>query len=559
MNECRCPEREDKTTTIKNCLTVCPLYVGDSARRLAGVKDGTSGVTDAPAVVPGLPEIPTNVKLRTSDLQPATPSAKVLEVIRENGPGPWPADWAKWDNVQEAHRELFREYRDSIEEYPESAFSGRGIVICAGAKHLPHRGLPNGGYMPCVWVLVSKLRMMGCNLPIQLWHIGTPEMDPHISKMLAEYGVECIDARDVEEQVGIRILAGWEMKVFATKWSSFEEVLFLDADNAPINRDVGLLFEGEEYKRTGAVFWPDYDHWVLHENIWRIFGILSPGREPALESGQYLINKKKCWKELCLSLKYAEHSDYVFKHVYGDKEVFHLAWRQLGSEYSIPKRGPGWEGDKAGGFCIVQHDFDGTQIFLHRCQDKWKYGGGNRTGSMTDETLHHQFADQFTALWNGKLWDNPSPNQMEVKAMASLAGEYTYERHAKGDFSGGSRKIELLADGSVGEGRDRCEVRWACHLINYRGKNQLVVSLCSDIELTALFTISESGLIGEWIEHERCACSLKRIGDVTVLPVEDAVREVLGVLLKRGYPDKYGRLQELIKVELKRISDGDHA
>lgn len=530
MYECHCPERGGENTTQKFCRTECQLYENPSEEK------------------------PTK-EIRTSDLNPVHTAEEVLLLLRSGQPGPWPNDWSKWSNVQEAHRRLFQGYAGDVEPYPEGTFQGRGIVICAGAKALPHRGLPNGGYMACVWVLVSKLRRMGCSLPVQLWHLGVSEMDPHLSRMLEAFGVECIDAKDVAAQVGMRILAGWEAKPFATKWSSFEEVLFIDADNAPINRDVGLLFEGKEYQETGSVFWPDYDHWTLHEGVWNIFGIPSPGNEPAFESGQFLINKRKCWNELCLALKYAEHSDYVFRHVYGDKEVFHLAWRQLGTAYSMPARGPGWEGDSAGGFCIVQHDFDGTQIFLHRCQDKWKYQGRNRTGSMMDENLHHQLCEHFSILWNGRIWDNPAPSEIEAKAMQKLAGEYEYRRLPKDQFKGDARRLQLLADGTIGAGKDKCETRWACHLINYKGKNQIVVAICSEHELTALLTVQSEGfLVGEWVDHERCDCTLSKMGDIPTPSPESVTHEVLALLRKRGYAE-YGKAISLIIQQLEKANE----
>ena len=61
--------------------------------------------------------------------------------------------------------------------------------------------------------------------------------------------------------------------------------------------------------------------------MWTIFGMkwMVPWaqQEVAFESGQYLIDKTRCWRELRMAHWYAEHSDYVFRVVYGDKECFH--------------------------------------------------------------------------------------------------------------------------------------------------------------------------------------------------------------------------------------------
>ncbi|GIW55572.1 MAG: hypothetical protein KatS3mg082_1976 [Nitrospiraceae bacterium] len=54
-----------------------------------------------------------------------------------------------------------------------------------------------------------------------------------------------------------------------------------------------------------------------------------------------------------MALWYAEHSDFVFRVVYGDKECFHLAWRFWAP--STPCR----QGPRLERHTIVQYDFEG--------------------------------------------------------------------------------------------------------------------------------------------------------------------------------------------------------
>jgi hypothetical protein len=165
------------------------------------------------------------------------------------------------------------------------------------------------------------------------------------------------------------------LKPYATLHSPFAQVLFLDVDNGVVC-DPTSPFDCDEYQRHGAVFWPDYACWTLKPGVWRVFGMMDMAEpevaehERAFESGQYLIDKRRCDRELSLSLFYAEHSDFTFQHVYGDKECFHLGWRRLGSDYAMPSAGPGWNVHT-----IVQFDFRGQILFQHRCQDKWRLGG----------------------------------------------------------------------------------------------------------------------------------------------------------------------------------------
>lgn len=436
----------------------------------------------------------------------------MVELIRACPPGPWPKrheggrniperTWACWDVTRNAMKTLADEFiRDGlpVQQYPE--YRGRGIVICAGAAPVPRAGLGTGGYMASAWVAIRKLMHLKCRLPIQVWHLGPLEADPTLAKLLAPYGVEFVDARVMERAYPCRINCGWESKLFAALYCSFQEVLFLDADCAPIGQDPEALFDAAEYRRHGSAWFPDFPHWRLKPGQWAAFGL--PHRdELAFESGQFLVDKSRCLRELRLALWYAEHSDYTFEHVYGDKECPHLAWRRLGTEYAMP-RPPGWEH----GVCIVQHDFAGRRQFLHRCQDKWKWRGTNRRcDGLEDEALHHDLAAEFGRVWDGKLWANPTMDRDELAVHARLAGkQFTYARMPQPGFAGDSRPMELRPDGSIGRGSAGCEKRWAVH------GTQLAI--CSNDNLTCLLTEEPDGVWrGDWVEHEKCGVELRTL------------------------------------------------
>src|SRR5438046_6470344 len=79
-----------------------------------------------------------------------------------------------------------------------------------------------------------------------------------------------------------------------------------------------------------------------------------------------VLDKQRWWKALRLALWFNEHSDFYYKHLHGDKETFHLAFKKLGKTFSMPQipihRLEG---------TMCQHDFDGKRIFQHRNMDKW--------------------------------------------------------------------------------------------------------------------------------------------------------------------------------------------
>ena len=291
-----------------------------------------------------------------TDCMAASPDLSVPDVMRlieHAPPGPWPNGWAGWSNVNEAHRVMARLYADSLQPDRTIYQEERGIVIAGGGAK----------YFPGVWVAVNAIRHFGCTLPIELWYLGDNECDPYMRRLLEPLGVRCIDARKIEQEHPCRILCGWEVKLYAVLHSAFRQALFIDADNAPV-RDPTFLFDSPQLAEHGAIFWPDYDRWILTPDVWQIFGIEDripvAGTERAFESGQFLIDKGRCDRELRMALWYAEHSDYVFNIVYGDKECFHLGWRRLGADYAMPARSPGWHVNT-----ILQYDFAGKLLFTH--------------------------------------------------------------------------------------------------------------------------------------------------------------------------------------------------
>lgn len=237
---------------------------------------------------------------------------------------------------------------------PMPEMSGRGIVINGG-----------GRYFELAYSSIYNLRKLGCTLPVELWHLGPEEMLDEWRQKISELGsVRVVDAQQVGP--GARILCGWESKPYSIMYSAFEEVLLLDADNLAV-RNPDYLFDAHEYRETGAIFWPDLDTgrvWIP-DYVWDLAGIASNNRQhPAFETGQILINKKKCWKELSLTMHINEWSDCWYDFVYGDKDTFKLAWHKLGTAYTMPSQSY-WRHP-----AIIQHDLSGRELFLHCCQGK---------------------------------------------------------------------------------------------------------------------------------------------------------------------------------------------
>src|SRR5262249_47612214 len=154
---------------------------------------------------------------------------------------------------------------------------------------------------------------------------------------LASLDITPVDAYEVRKTHAARILNGWELKPFALLHSRFKEVILLDADNVAVV-DPGFLLETPEFKRTGAIFWPDFGRLEPSRAIWERTGV-EYRDEPEFESGQMVLDKERCWRALQLTKWYNDYSDYFYNYVHGDKETFHMAWRKLGQDYAMPSRG----------------------------------------------------------------------------------------------------------------------------------------------------------------------------------------------------------------------------
>ncbi len=187
-------------------------------------------------------------------------------------------------DVSNEQQRIFEAAIAAASPYPAERFAGRGIVICAGGARL----------FTCAWVAIGILRrVLGCRLPIQLWHLGPEEIGPPMRSLLEELDVEVIDALEQARRYPLRIVGGWELKSYALVHSRFREVFLLDADNVPLI-DPARLFELPQYAASGAIFWPDVVRLREDNPIWQISGVAYRSTS-SVESGQLLVDKQRCW------------------------------------------------------------------------------------------------------------------------------------------------------------------------------------------------------------------------------------------------------------------------
>ncbi len=329
-------------------------------------------------------------------------------------------DLSTWRKHQEGNDRYlpFTQYRRMLREteftYPSSADNQpRGIVTCAG-----------GGHLPGAWVLINRLRELGCTLPIEVWHLGPDDLRTVWSHLFAQSGATTIDAFAFRPAHPAHKLMGWSLKTYAMALSKFDEVLFLDADNIP-RRDPTFLFDTPLYKQTGALFWPDRQRHDATHPLWRIFNV--PYRdEPAHETGQMVLDTKRHWNILQVALHCNIFADFYYRFSYGDTALLRFAFHEAHRPFSMilhrllelptereadsieTLKGAPYlrvEGDIRAAF--LQRDPDGECLFEHRCAAKLKLDDNIHLAHCPNQPRYWALLDELRdkLLAVGEPWE----------------------------------------------------------------------------------------------------------------------------------------------------------
>ncbi|RLN53195.1 hypothetical protein BBP00_00009384 [Phytophthora kernoviae] len=184
-----------------------------------------------------------------------------------------------------------------------------------------------------VYATLRLLRSYNCSLPVELWYLesemgASPLDDSRVLQILVkEYSP--ISLRGIADVT----IGGFNSKVFALAHSALDQVLFLDADNAPV-KDPMYLFSDPKFVETGALFWPDFwhpNHTLFNVKakslVWEL--VNTPFVDMLeQESGQLLIDRRRSAVAMevvqFLALRKPDHLN-LLKLLYGDKDIFRVA------------------------------------------------------------------------------------------------------------------------------------------------------------------------------------------------------------------------------------------
>lgn len=280
------------------------------------------------------------------------------------------------------------------------------------------------------YVLLRELKRLGNTLPIEVFHrageLSKIQIDILTSTDPKHVIVKQIqgNAKDFTTPYGTK--AGWSTKIYAIYESAYAENLWIDADNFPIVKPE-YLFNDPEYLIKHCLFWrdmmsPDRAN-RYHDNapIWPVFNV-SPNDGEPFETGQFLINKPRCWPQFRLVKHYADNCQ-VYYNFGGDTETFRMAWqhwhlRNGGKQlyinyqsdpnvpYGFMPYGPFHKGVPnefkkwGGGTVMVQRARDGSELFNHRNINKMKLHGNVVNPDIQNEQLYHNHIDDLKVILN---------------------------------------------------------------------------------------------------------------------------------------------------------------
>ncbi|KAJ6109889.1 hypothetical protein N7486_002124 [Penicillium sp. IBT 16267x] len=250
----------------------------------------------------------------------------------------------------------------------------KGVVSTAG-----------GSYLPVLVISLRMLRRTGSTLPMEVLLADENEYEDYIcDTVLPSLNARCIVLSRILVAAPARI-EKYQFKPFAMLFSSFEEILFLDADAFPLEQPEAL-FKSEPFRSKNMVTWPDFWASSASPLFYEITDTPIPDMNlrQSTESGELLISKKTHLGTLLLCTYYNYWGP---SHYYpllsqgaageGDKETFVAAANAMNEPFyqvseSICALGHKKEGGMAGS---AMAQFNPMQDYALTSRGSWRVRG----------------------------------------------------------------------------------------------------------------------------------------------------------------------------------------
>ncbi len=151
------------------------------------------------------------------------------------------------DDLKDAHTRYVTKIPELAAQLP-FAKETKGIVMTAA-----------GEFMPPLVVSLRMLRRTGSKLQVEVFMENSTVYEPEIcEQVLPKLNATCkVMPKGLETGTTKIQISRYQLKAFAMLFSSFDEILLLDADNIVLEAPENLMAD-EPFVGRGFVSWPDY-------------------------------------------------------------------------------------------------------------------------------------------------------------------------------------------------------------------------------------------------------------------------------------------------------------
>jgi alpha 1,2-mannosyltransferase len=281
----------------------------------------------------------------------------VLRKVRPHAPPISPKEKAKEQRFNSSHvtwtkEEFIDISKTDLEDLKDSHRNMMQHIPTLGSKLPYHRGsrgvvmTAGGGYIGILLVSLRMLRRSGSQLPVEVFLDRWEDDDLRMcEEILPSLNAKCRVLSEIWATThSLEKLKSYQHKIFAILFSSFQDVLFLDADAFPAYSPDDLLLS-EPFESTGLVTWPDFWFLSSSSHFYDIAGIEAPSfrTRAATESGIILVSKNKHVRTLLLAAYYNYYGPNIYYPLLsqgapgeGDKETFlHAAMASNSPFYAV--------------------------------------------------------------------------------------------------------------------------------------------------------------------------------------------------------------------------------
>lgn len=248
---------------------------------------------------------------------------------------------ARQDNLF-IYDEALQDLRNAHHRFVQTIYSAPQLSYTPGSRGIVSTA--SGDYLPVVIISLRMIRRTGCDLPMEIFLATPQEWEAHVCEIvLPALNARCVVLSELHPITSPERISKYQYKIVSILSSSFEEVLFLDADCWPAF-DPEEIFNSEPFHSYQLVTFPDYWANSASHYFYDIINQPMPSlsERQSSESGAIFVSKTRHHKSLLLAAYYNFYGPGYYYPLLsqgamgeGDKETFLAAATAL-NESSTP-------------------------------------------------------------------------------------------------------------------------------------------------------------------------------------------------------------------------------